>query len=109
MERLLAVAGVLCRENLLGHRVAAVEMVDEDGDLAIAGVQVCEVRVGVRVFVTREAFAVARFGHGVLRGRQGRARVGVSHDRLLSIRRSGPGAGVGAPTGAELFACLPRT
>ena len=35
-------------------------MVDEDGDLAVAGAQMCEVWVCVRVFVTGGAFAAGR-------------------------------------------------
>ncbi|MCD9875189.1 hypothetical protein LJ657_16220 [Streptomyces sp. NR30] len=105
-----AVARMLGGDDLVAHGVAVFETIDEDGDLAVAEAQVCEVRVGVRVFVTYGAFSVARFGHGVRRGRQGRTRLGVGHDRRFrSIRRSGPGAGVGAPTGAELFGRLPRT
>jgi hypothetical protein len=80
---LLAVTGMLGRDHLVAHGVAVVEVVDEDGDLGVSGEQMCEVRVGVRVFVTRGAFSVARFGHGVRRGRQGRARLGVSHDRVF--------------------------
>ena len=69
-------------DRLVAHRVALFEMVDEDGDLAVTGAQMCEVRVCVRVFVTGGALAVTRFGHGVGRGRQGRTRLGVSHDRV---------------------------
>ncbi|WP_327344299.1 hypothetical protein [Streptomyces europaeiscabiei] len=78
---LLAVAGVFRRDHLVAHGMAVFEVVDEDGDFGIAGAQVCEVRVRVRVFVTHGAFSVARFGHRVRRGRQGSTRLGVSHDR----------------------------
>ncbi|MEW2563407.1 hypothetical protein [Streptomyces griseorubiginosus] len=80
---LLPMDGVRGGDRLVAHRVALFEMVDEDGDLAVTGAQVCEVRVGVRVFVTGGAFPVTRFGHGVGRGRQGRAKLRVSHDRVL--------------------------
>ncbi|WP_046732253.1 hypothetical protein [Streptomyces humi] len=82
---LLAVARVLGGDRLVAHRMTLMKMVDEDGDLTVAGAQVCEVRVGVRVFVTRGAFPVTRFGHGERRGRQGRARLGVSHCRGSSF------------------------
>ncbi|MCH5674949.1 hypothetical protein [Streptomyces gilvus] len=42
--------------------MAAVEVVDEDGDLGVTREQMREVRVGVRVFVTGGAFSVTRFG-----------------------------------------------
>lgn len=46
-------------DRLVPHRVTRFEVIDEDGDLAVTGTQVCEVRVGVRVFVSGSTLSVS--------------------------------------------------